>query len=57
MKDSKSVLDMKQQAMPNQPKGRTATTSSSGYQVYHLFLVGVMALVLGAYVSLTYFKK
>lgn len=55
MKDSKSVLDMKQQAMP---KGRSATTkSASGYQMYHLLFVGVVAMILGAYVSLTYLKK
>ena len=49
MKDSKSVMDLKKDSMP----GKTSTKAKpkdGGFMLYHLIMIGVLGLLMGAYV-------
>lgn len=55
MQDSSSVMDMKNSALPRQQKSSTAS-KDGGFKFYHLLITAVIALIFGAYMSLTYLK-
>lgn len=58
MRDSASVMDMKNNAMGAKGKNLNSSdaSSSSGFKAHHLMIVGVMGLMVGAYIQLYYFN-
>lgn len=48
LKGSKDVLTMKHQAMPRGGSG--GSLSSDGYKLYHLVIVAIIAMLIGAYI-------
>jgi len=57
MKDSKSVMDLAKQAMPSSSKPGTQSASKKqegGFKLYHMLLMAVLGLIIGAYMSMTF---
>jgi len=58
MKDSKHILDLKKSAVGS--KSLTSSGSSKakeGFKFYHLLIMAILGLILGAYLSLNFKKK
>lgn len=57
MKDSNKILDLKKSAVgQKQLSGAGSAKSKEGFKFYHLLIVAILGLILGAYLSLN-FKK
>jgi hypothetical protein len=57
MKDSKNVMDLKNHAMASSTSGgQTATTKEGAFKLYHLIMMAVLGLLLGAYLQKTMFE-
>lgn len=56
MKDSKNVMDLKNHAMAGSTMGGHASTTKEGtFKLYHLIIMAVLGLLLGAYLQKTMF--
>ena len=56
MKDSKNVMDLKNNAMATGLQGSPASAKEGGFKFFHLLLLAVLGIMLGAYVQLHVFK-
>lgn len=57
MKDSKNVMDLKKDAIPGSKPSYTATKSKEGgFKLYHVIMMAVFGLLMGAYLQVTLFK-
>jgi hypothetical protein len=58
MKDSKNLNDLKNTAMAgNQSNSGASSKKEGSFKLYHLILMAVMGMMLGAYLQTTMFKQ
>ena len=57
MKNSKSVMDMKNEATGKPSAGSVSIASNSGFQLFHLLMAMVFGILLGAYLKAKVFTE
>ena len=57
LKNSKSVMDMKNEATGKPTAGADSTAQSGGFQLFHLIFAMVMGILIGAYLKAKVFTE
>lgn len=57
MKDSKSMMDLKKESIPAKPAGGAMKQKKDEFQLYHLIMIGVLGMLLGAFLQLKIYQR